>query len=199
DPGLAGGAHGDAQPDPALRPDDADPGPDAADPWLGAPEGGGRELPRRPVRGSVQRSDARFQGVRQDPDSAARRDRRQQAAVGRIGADQGTTGRLSSEPTAQARCAAATAAHPRGAGSAIKGAGATPWCYRSAGRSPPSRPPSRRGEGGFLRDREIYYDARRDDGLATAKWREPTRSDRLPVHRSESQPAIPRRVAPQQS
>jgi type III restriction enzyme len=38
---------------------------------------------------------------------------------------------------------------------------ATPWCYRSAGRSPPSRPPSRRGEGGFLRDREIYYDARR--------------------------------------
>jgi len=37
-----------------------------------------------------------------------------------------------------------------------------------------------------LRDREIYYDARRDDGLATAKWREPTRSDRLPVHRSES-------------
>src|SRR6202030_1979039 len=69
---------------------------------------------------------------------------------------------------------------------AIKGAGATPWCYRSACRSPPSRPPSRRGEGGFLRDREIYYDARRDDGLATAKWREPTRSDRLPVHRSES-------------
>ena len=37
-----------------------------------------------------------------------------------------------------------------------------------------------------MRDREIYYDARRDDGLATAKWREPTRSDRLPVHRSES-------------
>jgi hypothetical protein len=37
-----------------------------------------------------------------------------------------------------------------------------------------------------LRDREIYYDARRDDGLATAEWREPTRSDRLPVHRSES-------------
>jgi hypothetical protein len=26
----------------------------------------------------------------------------------------------------------------------------------------------------------------RDDGLATAKWREPTRSDRLPVYRSES-------------
>src|SRR4029077_10771632 len=29
--------------------------------------------------------------------------------------------------------------------------------------------------------------------------REPAGSDRLPVHRSESQPAIPRRVAPQQS
>src|SRR6201981_169359 len=67
-----------------------------------------------------------------------------------------------------------------------RGAHPTPWCSRSAGRSPPSRPPSRRGEGGFLRDREIYYDARRDDGLATAEWREPTRSDRLPVHRSES-------------
>src|SRR5580704_654318 len=40
---MAGGAHGHAQPDPALRPDDADPGPDAADPWLGAPEGGGSE------------------------------------------------------------------------------------------------------------------------------------------------------------
>ena len=29
--------------------------------------------------------------------------------------------------------------------------------------------------------------------------REPASSDRLPVHRSEFQPAIPRRVAPQQS
>ena len=34
------------------------------------------ELPGRTVRGSVQRNGARFQGVRQDPDSAARRDRR---------------------------------------------------------------------------------------------------------------------------
>jgi hypothetical protein len=32
-----------------------------------------------------QRNGARFQGVRQDPDSAPRRDRRQQAAVGRVG------------------------------------------------------------------------------------------------------------------
>ena len=31
--------------------------------------------------------------------------------------------------------------NPRGAGSAVKGAGATPWRYRNAGRSPPSRPP----------------------------------------------------------
>jgi hypothetical protein len=35
--------------------------------------------------------------------------------------------------------------------------------------------------------------------LAAAEWREPASSDRLSVHRSESQPAIPRRVAPQQS
>jgi hypothetical protein len=38
-----------------------------------------------------------------------------------------------------------------------------------------------------------------DGGFATARWREPASSDRLSVHRSESQPAIPRRVAPQQS
>ena len=51
--------------------------PDAPGSWLGAQEGGGGKLPGRPVRGSVQRSNARFQGVRQDPDSAAGRDRRQ--------------------------------------------------------------------------------------------------------------------------
>ena len=57
---MAGGAHGHPQPDPALRPDDAAPRPDAAGPWLGAQEGRGGELPGRAVRGSVQRSDARF-------------------------------------------------------------------------------------------------------------------------------------------
>ena len=98
-------------------------------------------------------------------------------------------------------CAAATAEQPRGAGSAVKGAGATPWCYRSAGRSPPSRPPSRRGEGGFLRDREIYYDARREEMMA---WQPPSGGSRpVPIGSRfiavSLQPAIPRRVAPQQS
>src|SRR5258705_6660051 len=43
-----------------------------------------------------------------------------------------------------------------------------------------------RGEGGFLRDREIYPDASRDADLAFAECRKPTSCDRLPVHRSES-------------
>jgi hypothetical protein len=90
-------------------------------------------LPGRAVRGSVQRSDARFQAVRQDPDSAARRDRRQQAAVGRIGADQGATGRLPGAPAAGARCTAETAEQSRGAGSAVEGAGTTPRCCRGSG------------------------------------------------------------------
>jgi hypothetical protein len=38
---------------------------------------------------------------------------------------------------------------------------------------------ARRGQGGFMRDREIYPDA----GWAIAEWREPASSDRLPVHR----------------
>ena len=92
-----------------------------------------RQLPGRAVRGSVQRSDARFQGVRQDPDSAARRDRRQQAAVGRVGAGQGAAGRLSGAAAARARCAAAAAEQPRGAGSAVEGAGPTPRCCRGSG------------------------------------------------------------------
>ena len=37
--------------------------PNISGPSLGAPEGGSGELPGRPVRGSVQRSNARFQGV----------------------------------------------------------------------------------------------------------------------------------------
>src|SRR6202045_150638 len=47
--------------------------------------------------------------------------------IGRFGADQGPTGRLSSAPAARARCAAATAEQPRGARSAVKGARTTPW------------------------------------------------------------------------
>jgi hypothetical protein len=43
-----------------------------------------------------------------------------------------------------------------------------------------------RGEGGFLRDREIYPDASRDADSAFAECRKPTSCDRLPVHRSES-------------
>jgi len=78
-----------------------------------------------------------------------------------------------------------------------KGGRPTPWCYRSAGRSPPSRPPSRRGEVGFLRDREIYYDARR---VVMAWHRQVAGADPFPIgSRSIAvslQPAIPRRVAP---
>src|SRR5438045_7252686 len=68
----------------------------------------------------------------------------------------------------------------------IKGSGATPCCDRGAGRSPPSRPPSRRGVGWVFEGSEIYYDARRDDGLANRQvaGADPFRS--LPVHRSES-------------
>ena len=100
---------------------------------LGAQEGGGRELPGRAVRGSVQRSDARLQGVRQDPNRAARRDRRQQAVVGRVGASEGAAARLSGTAAAWARCAAATAKQPRGAGSAVEGAGPTSRCRRDCG------------------------------------------------------------------
>jgi hypothetical protein len=96
-------------------------------------ESGGRQLPGRAVRGSVQRGGARFQGVRQDPDSAARRDRRQQAAVGRVGAGQGAAGCLPGASAARAYCAAATAEQPRGARSAVKGAAATPPCCRGCG------------------------------------------------------------------
>jgi hypothetical protein len=126
-------AHGHAQPDPALRPHDVAPGPDLAGPWLGAQESGGRELPGRAVRGSVQWNGARFQGVRQDPNSAARRDRRQQAAVGRVGAGQGEAGCLSGAAAARTCCAAAPAEQPRGTGSALEGAGTTPRCCRRCG------------------------------------------------------------------
>src|SRR4029077_5786036 len=162
-----------AQPEPALRPDDAAPGPDVAGPWLGAPEGGGGQLPGRPVRGSVQRSGARFQGVRQDPDSTARRDRRQQETVGRVGAGQDATGRLPGAPAAGARCTAETAEQSRSAGSAVKGAGTTPRCCRGSGLIATAasivfryvtKLPCQTGHitswsGWFLRDREIYPDA----------------------------------------
>jgi len=124
---------GHAQPDPALRPDDVAAGPHVAGPWLGAQEGGGRELPGRALRGSVQRSGTRFQGIRQDPNGEARSDRRQQAAIGRIGADKGTAGRLPGTAAARARCAAAAAEQPRGPGSAVEGASPTPRCCRGRG------------------------------------------------------------------
>ena len=50
-----------------------------------------------------------------------------------------------------------------------------------------------------MRDREIYPDAPGDGGLATAEWREPASFDRLPSIGVSLQPAILRRVAPQQS
>ena len=52
---------------------------------------------------------------------------------------------------------------------------------------------------GFLRDQEIYPDAYKDGGSATDEWREPASSDRLPSIGVSLQPAVPRRVAPQQS
>src|ERR1700747_3908147 len=54
-------------------------------------------------------------------------------------------------------------------------------------------------QGGFLRDRQIYPDGLRRWWLGNAGWREPTSSDRLPSIGVSLQPAIPRRVAPQQS
>jgi hypothetical protein len=52
---------------------------------------------------------------------------------------------------------------------------------------------------GFFRYREIYPDGLRRWWLGNAGWREPTSSDRLPSIGVSLQPAIPRRVAPQQS
>ena len=60
------------------------------DPWLGAQTSGGYRLPIPVVRSTVQLASAGFQDIRQDPDCAAGRDRRQQAAVGRVGAGQST-------------------------------------------------------------------------------------------------------------
>ena len=96
-------------------------------------EGRGGELPGRALRGSVQRNDARLQTVRQDPDSATRRDRRQQAAVGGVGAGEGAASRLSGASAARARCAAAPAEQPRGAWTAVEGAGTTPRCCCGSG------------------------------------------------------------------
>ena len=91
----------------------------------GKQEGGGSELPGRAVRGPVQRNGARFQGIRQDPDSAARCDHRQQTAIGCAGAGKGSAGRLPGASATRACCAAATAEQPRGAGSAVEGPGTT--------------------------------------------------------------------------
>ena len=68
----------------------------------------------------------------------------------------------------------------------VRGDRGNPVPYRDNEIALPNRPPSRRGQGGFFRDREIYPGARGDGGLATAECREPASSDQLPVHRSES-------------
>src|ERR1700724_4883731 len=65
---------------------------------------------------------------------------------------------------------------------------------------PPAKPASTVSwQGGFFRYREIYPDGLRRWWLGNAGWREPTSSDRLPSIGVSLQPAIPRRVAPQQS
>jgi hypothetical protein len=65
---------------------------------------------------------------------------------------------------------------------------------------PPAKPVSTVSwQGGFFRYREIYPDGLRRWWLGNAGWREPTSSDRLPSIGVSLQPAIPRRVAPQQS
>jgi len=66
-----------------------------------------------------------FKGVRQDPDSAAGRNRRQQAAVGSVGAGEGAAGRLPGASTARAHRPAATAEQPRGARFAVERASVT--------------------------------------------------------------------------
>jgi hypothetical protein len=92
-----------------ARPDDAVAGPDAGGARIGAQEGRRGELPGRAVRGSVQWNGARLQAVRQDPDGAARRDCRQQAAVRRAAAGEGAAGCLPGASAARA-CRAAAAA-----------------------------------------------------------------------------------------
>jgi hypothetical protein len=75
------------------------------------------QLLGRAVCGSVQRNRAGFQGVRQDPDSAAGRDRRQQAALGGVGARQSI-----GASEARACRPALTVEQPRSTGSALEGA-----------------------------------------------------------------------------
>src|ERR1700736_4167319 len=65
---------------------------------------------------------------------------------------------------------------------------------------PPAKPASTVSwKGGFFRYQEIYPNGLRRWWLCNAGWREPTSSDRLPSIGVSLQPAIPRRVAPQQS
>src|SRR5258708_20245282 len=54
-------------------------------------------------------------------------------------------------------------------------------------------------QGGLFRYREIYPEGSRRWWLGKAGWREVSSSDRLPSIGVSLQPAIPRRVAPQQS
>ena len=58
------------------------------------------------------------------------RDRRQQAAVGGVGAGQSTAGRLSGASATGPYGPAATAEQPRSSGSPVEGASATPCCCR---------------------------------------------------------------------
>ena len=97
-----------AEPHAALRPDDADPGANAAGAQSGTQEGGSGELSGRTVRGAVQRQIAAVSDVRQDPDCPAWHNRRQQAAIGGAGDGEGAPGGIRAETTARA-CGAAAA------------------------------------------------------------------------------------------
>ena len=165
--------------------------PNISGPSLGAPEGGSGELPGRPVRGSVQRSNARFQGVRQDPNRAARRDidnKRLSAVLEQVKAHQATY------PARQQRGHVARQRPPNNLeapGPPSKGRGPTPQLYHGSSLIhrcllgiPSGNPDATcyvgdhraRGEGGFLRDREIYPDASRD---ADSAFRRVPEADQL--------------------
>jgi hypothetical protein len=75
----------------------------------GAQEGGSGELSGRAVRGAVQRQIAAVSDIRQDPDGPARRNRRQQAAIGGAGAGEGAPSGIRAEAPARA-CGQAAAA-----------------------------------------------------------------------------------------
>ena len=146
----------------------------------------------------------------------------QQAAIGRIGADKGTAGRLPGTAAARARCAAAAAEQPRGPGSAVEGASPTPRCCRGCGlrqrtewRGDRHRclacTPLRIGvvtrQAGHHRAVARWVFEGLGDlprcsmrwWLGNRQWREPVRPIGSRSIGVSLQPAIPRRVAPQQS